>query len=74
MVEVASSGRDRSLCRQRHLSNIFLDYRSRTRTLNPNPKTDPNPNRNPKNNNKENETGIKLNNLKVDFIEKGEGL
>ena len=54
----ATSGRDRPLCRQRHLSNIlkyfFLGYRSRiltrslTLNLNPNPITDPNPNPNPK--------------------------
>ena len=72
----ASSGRDRPLCRQRHLSNMFrLPIPNPNPNLNPNPITDPNPN--PKISKKQNNTGMKLNimlYLKVDFLGTGVGL
>ena len=74
----ASSGRERPLCRQRHLSDIFrllIPKPNPIPNLNPNrnPITDPNPN--PKI--KKKDTGMKLNielYLKVDFLGTGVGL
>ena len=81
----ASNGRNRPLCRQRHLSNIFrlpipnpnpIPYR-KLKNPNPNPINDHNSNANPKINKQKNDTGMKLNiglYLKVDFLGTGEGL